>query len=542
MAKMLRISLFYKKVLLALFGSFACESIAYAQFVNNGGLIFVKNKTTIAVNGSLINKAGTLANEGRIFISDSLKNYGNYRHINGVGIDTIVLTSTSPTGILMASPDTIGALHVQGGGAKTLSGNLAINKLLILENGLINTSASNVLTVHKIGQIFGGDNSSYVNGAMTYLGPGAVRRFPLGVDGQYHPVILKNVVGLNDNFGITFEAKAGGTPVLGESVADLSAIYWERSITNSSNFSQYDSLVLNYTGATPAGATSPDQYIVAQSTSQDGVYQGLGSGFVSGTLASGFTRNFFDPIQTHYRVGRNNAIKLKLKVILQGAYDAGLMDVSLNGSSYLDNFEADNAALVYTMPSPLKPVAKMLPYRTGSYRVPTNAVDVIQISARSSPFSADIETVTAWLLSDGTVVDYLSGGLMDYVTFPNLTNGSYHFVVRHRNHLDIMTEEVAVSTIVPSAPYDLTNIANIYGSGALLVNSSYVMIAGDNYKADGMNETNGNDLFEVNTDQDNLMVGYQGSNIKFDGDIAVNAADYTLSSDQNDNLYFSTVP
>lgn len=542
---MLRISFFSKKMLLALLGSIACNSVVYGQLVNNGGLFFVKNKTTVAINGSLINKAGTLANEGRIFVGDSLKNYGNYRHLNGVGIDTVIMTSAFPTGILMASPDTIGALHVQGGGVKTLSGNLAINKSLILENGLVNTSATNVLTVQKSGQIFGGDNNSYVSGPMAYLGQGAVRRFPLGVDGQYHPVILKNVVGLNDNFGIAFEAKAGGTPALGETVADLSNIYWERNISNSSDFLQYDSLIINYTGATPAGATSPDQYVVAQSTSQNGVYQGLGSGFVSGTLASGFTRNFFDPIQTHYRVGRNNGTKLKLKVVLQGAYAAGLMDVSLKDSSYLDNFEADNAAIVYNMPNPLRPVVKMLPYRTGSYRVPSNAVDVIQISARSSPFSADIETITAWLLTDGTVVDYLSGGLVDYVTFPNLTSGSYHFVVRHRNHLDIMTEEVSVSTTAPSTPYDLTNIANVYGSGALLVNTSpavYAMIAGDNYKADGMNETNGDDLFRVNTDQDALSIGYVDTNVKFDGDVAVNATDYTLSSDQNDNLYFSTVP
>lgn len=544
---MLKMSLLSKKILLALAGSVTYGSVAYGQFVNNGGLVFVKNKTTVAINGSLINKAGTLANEGRIFVGDSLKNYANYRHLNGAGIDTVIMTSALPTGILMASDDTVGALHIQGGGAKTLSGNLAINKSLILENGLVNTSATNVLTIQKNGQIFGGDNASYINGPMTYLGQGLVRRFPVGVDGQYHPVILKTVAGANDNFGITFEAKSGGTPVLGESVADLSNIYWERNITNPSNFLQYDSLVLNYTGATPAGATSPEQYIVAQSTSQDGVYQGLGSGFVSGTLTSGFTRNVFDPIQTHYRVGRNNGVKLKLKVVLQGAYAAGLMDTSLKGSNYLNNFEADNAATVYTMPSPLKDVAKMLPNKTGSYRVSTTAVDVIQISARATPFGADIETVTAWLLADGSVVDYLSGGQITYVTFSTLTSGSsYHFVVRHRNHLDMMTDDaVTVSTSVPSVSYDLTDIANVYGSGALLVNSSpavYAMIAGDNYKADGMNETNGNDLFRVNTDQDALSVGYLDTNVKFDSDVAVNASDYTLSSDQNDNLYFSTVP
>ncbi|SFC02732.1 hypothetical protein SAMN05421780_102319 [Flexibacter flexilis DSM 6793] len=534
-----------KKLLLVLLGSVVYGSVAHGQFVNNGGLVFVKNKTTVAINGSLINKAGILANEGRIFVGDSLKNYGNYRHLNGVGIDTIVMTSSSPTGILMAAADTVGALHIQGGGQKTLSGNLSVNKSLILQNGLVNTSAG-ILTVQKNGQIYGGDNTAYVDGPMTYLGQGVVRRFPVGIGGQYHPVILKTVAGTNDNFAITFEAKSGGTPVLGESVADLSNIYWERSISNPSNFSGYDSLVLSYAGATPAGATSPEQYIVAQSTSQDGVYQGLGSGFVSGTLASGFTRNFFDPIQTHYRVGRNNGVKLKLRVVLQGAYAAGAMDVSLKNGNYLNNFQANNAATVYTMPNPLKPIAKMLPSKTGAYLAPTYAVDVIQISARATPEGPDLETITAWLLADGSVVDYLSGGLMDYVTFPNLTNGSYHFVVRHRNHLDIMTDDlVSVSTTPPSVSYDLTDIANVYGSGALLVNSSpavYAMIAGDNYKADGMDETNGNDLFRVNTDQDALSVGYLDTNVKFDNDVAVNASDYTLSSDQNDNLYFSTVP
>lgn len=522
---------------------------AQAQIVNNGTLS-ISDGTVVTFTSAFTNKAGAvLANEGQLYIADSLKNFGDYQHLGGAGLDTIILSSISPS-FFSSVPDTFGILRIEGGGSKTLvetsSGvpsQFFINKALVLGNGIVNTNG-NKLVLKRNATTNAGNNSTYVDGKLSYIGDGSQRRFPLGVSGKYSPIILRGVSGLDNNFIVSFEAKTGGTPTVGEGLMSIGNVYWERSIVG--NFTKYDSLRVDYTSSSASitGVADVQEYVIAQSNAAAGIYQGLGSGFVSGTVASGFTRNAFDATEQYYRVGQSKNNYAQLKVYLQGAYDvlADSMITELKTYGRLDTFQTNIVSPVYAAQPTMTSVGKMLKSNVGAYTAPANAVDVVQVSARSTPNGADLETVTAWLLSDGSVVDYLSGGSKSYITFSQIASGSYYLVVRHRNHLDIMTNDpVVISNAAPTL-YDLTNIGNIYGGGALLIDAGvYGMIAGDNEKSDMLRETNASDYYRVSLANDNLSESYmQHTDLTLD--IYSNASDVTLSSSNNDQLYFSTVP
>ncbi|QKJ95401.1 MAG: hypothetical protein HND39_03420 [Ignavibacteriota bacterium] len=82
------------------------------------------------------------------------------------------------------------------------------------------------------------------------------------------------------------------------------------------------------------------------------------------------------------------------------------------------------------------------------------------------------------LLSDGSVVDVDGSGP---VKFKGISNGNYYVVVRHRNHLAIMTSS-AIALSSSSPLYDFTIAqSQAYGTDPLvaLPGGGFGMIAGD---------------------------------------------------------------
>ena len=119
-----------------------------------------------------------------------------------------------------------------------------------------------------------------------------------------------------------------------------------------------------------------------------------------------------------------------------------------------------------------------------------NAVDWVLLEARSaSDINLVIEIKAALLLANGDIVD--ANGSENGVLFNDLIeNENYYFVVRHRNHLDVMSSNAFV---VPNAmPYDFSVPANVMlGSSQLkdMGNGIFALFAGDN---------DGNGVFTVN--------------------------------------------
>jgi len=124
------------------------------------------------------------------------------------------------------------------------------------------------------------------------------------------------------------------------------------------------------------------------------------------------------------------SLSLSIKVFLQGPYNpsTGRMNTTLKTTG-------------------------ILAAHFGSIPIPAEAVDSINIEIRDSASAAQATVrkyAAAWLLADGTIKCF-SDTTKSYVEF-DAPIGSYYIVVRHRNHLAIMS---AVKVLLQPLEQDL---------------------------------------------------------------------------------------
>lgn len=136
-------------------------------------------------------------------------------------------------------------------------------------------------------------------------------------------------------------------------------------------------------------------------------------------------------------------IVLNLKVVLQGPFSGGTMTTALNSQGVI----------------PLAQPYNGTPWFYGGTEsvatIPSSVVDWVLLEVRAGdPLSPPMETVAsraAFLKSDGTVVDTSGTGVVG----ASAIAGNYYVVVRHRNHLAIMSATAAALNKA-SVLYDFT--------------------------------------------------------------------------------------
>jgi hypothetical protein len=77
----------------------------------------------------------------------------------------------------------------KSGGSVTLSRTVVVDNLCTFTNGVVNTSAGNLLIIGKYGAVAGANNTSYVDGPVRYYGSGAFT-FPVGESGDYQSIAI----------------------------------------------------------------------------------------------------------------------------------------------------------------------------------------------------------------------------------------------------------------------------------------------------------------------------------------------------------------
>lgn len=158
-------------------------------------------------------------------------------------------------------------------------------------------------------------------------------------------------------------------------------------------------------------------------------------------------------------------IRAQVKVFLQGAYNTttGLMSTELSG--------------IIPTEQPFNRVPWLYDGTEISPTLPNNITDWVLVEARTTPNAAPIERKVALLRNDGILL--APDGSLG-VPFANLTPYTpYYIVVRHRNHLAVMSQN-AVS--LPNAlSFDFSKAANILGNNqaALMSDGKYALFAGD---------------------------------------------------------------
>jgi hypothetical protein len=146
-----------------------------------------------------------------------------------------------------------------------------------------------------------------------------------------------------------------------------------------------------------------------------------------------------------------NFMTANIKVFLQGPYNpaTGLMNTHLRMGN---SFGAAN----------LIPAAQ--PYNaapwsyTGTEQLdtalhPDNLVDWVLLELRAEYNGSPVARRAAFLLSNGNIVD-IDGSPVE---FEGLSSGNYYIVIKHRNHLAVMSRESIPFSSGSPASYDFTN-------------------------------------------------------------------------------------
>ena len=180
------------------------------------------------------------------------------------------------------------------------------------------------------------------------------------------------------------------------------------------------------------------------------------------------------PIITEYTINDVNCnlnAEIALNIWLEGAYD--------NLTTGMNTILLEKNLLPLSQPFGTSPHFYFGTEVLMSWAdFPTNTVDWLLIELRDANDNTQIMAQkAALLLADGNIVNADGTTL----SFENIAaNQNYFIVVRHRNHLDIMSSN-AVS-FASNAAYDMSVPSNVMGSTAqlqALSNGKYALLAGD---------------------------------------------------------------
>ncbi len=204
---------------------------------------------------------------------------------------------------------------------------------------------------------------------------------------------------------------------------------------------------------------------------------------------------------------RRDPLTLGLKIFLEGAYDTTAH--AMRGT--LDEYQIIPAVSPYVEDPRV------------AYALPEDVVDWVLVQLRSAPNGPPVYTRSAFIEKDGHVV--MEGGDAALDLFAE--KGSYYIVVRHRNHLAVMSRE-KVDFSGGSADYDFSQSADQYygeDGGALLESGVYGMIAGD---------ANGSGIIS-NSDKDPIIgslnqSGYMDCDTNLSGIVTYADKDYIVAN------------
>jgi endonuclease/exonuclease/phosphatase family metal-dependent hydrolase len=199
-----------------------------------------------------------------------------------------------------------------------------------------------------------------------------------------------------------------------------------------------------------------------------------------------------------------DTIKLPIKVFLQGPYNTGSMNTSLN--NYI----------------PLQQPYNISPWNYNGLEyqsvIPSNTVDWVLVELRNT-----LVTVTArracLLTNDGTVLD--TNGFY-YLTFSGIIPGYYYISIQHRNHLSIMSRD-SIFLSNNSVLYDFTLSQNqAFGTNSMkpLAGGVYGMYAGDGNANGSITSTDKNNIWRMQ----NGSTGYKSGDYNLNGSVTATDA------------------
>jgi len=222
-------------------------------------------------------------------------------------------------------------------------------------------------------------------------------------------------------------------------------------------------------------------------------------------------------------------IEADLKVYLEGSFNGAYMNTYLNPSLLPLTQPYNNTPWNYngTESVDFIPGPNVVDWVLIEFRDATSAVNANETSI--------IERQAAFLLQDGNVVGMDGTSL---VQFSGNISEQLFVVIRHRNHIDIISEN-SLTNIAGVYTYDFTtSIDQVYGgtSGYKLIGPGIYGMAGGDLDANGIVDIADKSAWELISG----ATGYLPEDIDLDGQI--NNPDKNDIWSSNSNIYFSQVP
>lgn len=230
----------------------------------------------------------------------------------------------------------------------------------------------------------------------------------------------------------------------------------------------------------------------------------------------------------------NQYISLRLKLYLGGAAVSGSdsMSTQLNSRELIpqtppDSFSSKNNPFIYKKQPP-DSVSKV--FLTNHPEI----VDWILIELKTSN-NISVDTVPAFLCNDGRVISVIGDTSINFRN--GVQQGNYYIVIRHRNHIAVMSA-TTVSITSSTALYDFSTGADkYYGNTAeYLGNGKYGLFSGD---ANRDGKINSNDFTIYYSDNVNAKQGYRSTDFTLDG--YVTGSDFNKYAPNNKNKVTSKI-
>lgn len=207
-------------------------------------------------------------------------------------------------------------------------------------------------------------------------------------------------------------------------------------------------------------------------------------------------------------VPSNNLLNtLNLTVLLEGAYNAstGMMHTQMNGNNLLPTTQPYNVAPYY------------YEAQETVIAMPTTVVDWVLVEIREAANQTATYKKAALLMNDGSITE-VDG--TSPLSFDLSGMNEIYVVIRHRNHLDIMSQAI---NVVSAINYDFTSATEMaFGIAQQKLNSNgqAMLLAGD-VNNDMTIQTSDSDVW-----RQNAAVLNDYTNVDFNLDGSVQTTDY----------------
>lgn len=282
-------------------------------------------------------------------------------------------------------------------------------------------------------------------------------------------------------------------------------------------------------------------------TDSNGNYNAfLDSGW-TGTVTPTLSGHQFNPSSLNYSnlntsysyqdFYESQRITVNLKIMISGSYvqSTDTMSTILNRKNLLpatppDSFSNKTNAFIYKKKSSDS-------VNAGFFSQHRNIVDWIIIELRDMKNkSLSYDTVAAFLRNDGRVLSITGDTLVPLST--RITQNYYYVIIRHRNHIAVMTKS-AISLTQTSILYDFTTSAlQFYGGIAKQLKPNlFGMFCGD---ADFDGSITISDFNKYDNDTKNARTGYIVTDFNLDGYIT--GTDYNLFAPNKRNNVITNIP